>query len=145
MKRNGFSLLLLLLLALSAFAQTADTTVKAKIKTQAEMVAERLKKLKITPPSLNEVKSATEPLKKLVGAENDGKDILVILNGVKVTYQEYKKVDPSTITYLTVIKDKTGLNAYAVKKSNPALKDLFTAKYSKAIVLETKKKVETAK
>ena len=90
------------------------------------------------------MKEAAKPVMKMVGAEEDGSDVLVIVNGVKVPYSAYKAINPYSITSMTYIKDKSGLIEYTAKKSCPALQELFTKKYNKAYIIETKKK-ESAK
>lgn len=148
MKIKVFSLFISLLLMTSAFAQVVDTTVVQKTvqtksfvpKTQAQIVAERIKNLKITPQNLADVKEATQPVMNMVGVEEDGRDVLVIVNGVKVPYTVYKTINPYSITSMTYIKDKSGLIEYTAVKSCPALQELFTKKYNKAFIIETKKK-----
>ena len=152
MNIKGFSLVVCLFILTGAFAQVVDTaavkkTVQTKSfvpKTQAQMIADRVKNLKITPQNLADVKEAAKPVMKMVGVEGDGSDVLIILNGVKVPYTVYKTIDPQNITSMTFIKDKKGLNEYTAKKSSPALQELFTKKYNKAIIIDTKKK-EAAK
>src|ERR1035437_9117080 len=148
MNIKGFSLVFCLFILTGAFAQVVDTaavkkTVQTKSfvpKTQAQMIAERVKNLKFTPQNLADVKEAAKPMMKMVGVEDDGSDVLIILNGVKVPYTAYKTIDPNSITSMTIIKDKKGLVEYTAKKGCPALQELFTKKYNKAFIIETKKK-----
>lgn len=148
MNIKRFSLVFCLSITTGAFAQVVDTaavkkTVQTKSfvpKTQAQMIAERVKILKITPQNLADVKEAAKPVMNMAGVESDGSDVLVIVNGAKVPYTVYKTINPYSITSMTIIKDKKGLNEYTAKKSCPALQDLFTKKYNKAFIIETKKK-----
>lgn len=148
MNIKRFSLVICLSITTGAFAQVVDTAVVKKTvqtksfvpKTQAQMVAERVKSLKITPQNLAYVKEAAQPMMNMAGVESDGSDVLVIVNGAKVPYTAYKTINPYSITSMTIIKDKSGLNEYTAKKSCPALQELFTKKYNKAFIIETKKK-----
>lgn len=148
MNIKRFSLVFCLSITTGAFAQVVDTAAVKKMvqtksfvpKTQAQMIAERVKILKITPQNLADVKEAAQPMMNMAGVESDGSDVLVIVNGAKVPYTAYKTINPYSITSMTIIKDKKGLNEYTAKKSCPALQDLFTKKYNKAFIIETKKK-----
>lgn len=146
MKIKGFFLFVGLLLVSGVSAQVADTVNSSKKsvatfkpKTQAEIMADKVKNYKITRQNLVDVKEAAQPMIKMAGIESDGSDVLIIVNGVKTPYTVYKTIDPKNITSMTIVKDKKGLIEYTAKKSCPALQELFTKKYNKAIIIETKK------
>lgn len=152
MKFERFSLFVCLLFVSGASAQVADTVAQRyrgvlylKPKTEAELFTEKVMKLKITHQNLVDVNKAATPEVKLFGAENNGKEIFVLLNGVQVTYKEFKTIDPKDISKITLIKDNRGFKEDSITKNYPALKEFFTNKYSQAIVVETKKKATPAK
>jgi len=152
MKIERFSLFVCLLFVSGTSAQVADTVAQSnggvfylKPKTETEMFTEKVMKLEITHQNLVDVKEAAIPEAKMFGAENGGKDIFVLLNGVKVTYKEFQAIDPKDISKITLIKDKRGFDEDSIKKKCPALKEYLTGKYSQAIVVETKKKATPAK
>jgi hypothetical protein len=139
MKIKGFTLFVCLMLVSGVSAQVADTVNSTKKnvtvlkpKTQAEVLAEKVKKLKITPQNLVDVKEAVKPALNTAGIPTDAKDVLVFVDGKETPMAFYKTMDPLTLSSISVVKNLD------------AIKMLTTKKCSMAIVVTTKKKA-TAK
>lgn len=123
MKMKGFCLYVALLLVSGVQAQVADTTGRAKQqvvtlkpKTQAEIMADKIKKLKITPQKLVEVKEAAAPTLNNLGIPTDAKDVLVFVDGSEVTKETYQKINPADIESVTVLKNQDTIKKLTTKK-----------------------------
>jgi hypothetical protein len=150
MKIQKLILVAMLVILVGTLVQAQDSTLnvlKKKVKSLNiqslnDVKVQKLKNLKITSQNLSDVKDAVKPVvTKVVGDS----DVLIIVNGAKISYKEYSTIDVKNITSMTVVKDKKALVEYTAKKSCPALKELFTKKYNKAIVIETKQKATATK
>lgn len=135
MKVKACCLFVCLLLVSGVSAQKADTVASAKkqvvtvkSKTQAEIMAERVKKLKITPQNLVDVKEAAVPTLNALGVPTDAKDLVVIVDGKEVSMETYKNMNLADIDSISVIK------------SQEAIKKLTSKKCTMAILITTKKK-----
>lgn len=145
MKLREISLLVCLFVMATVSAQDIDAPVYPervllKPMTKAEMKVDKIKKLKITPQNLVDVKEAAKTYMKLPGIEGDRSDILVIIDGKKVENKEYQTLDPKSIESITILKNKSAAMDVNVTKNNPALLELASKKYNSAIVITTKKK-----
>lgn len=129
------SLLLGLLLVTSVSAQKVDSLLQKAAQTknlnaQSELdrLTQRVKKLKITPQNLVDVKEAATPTLNNLGIPTNAKDVVIFMDGKEVTQETYQKIDPTTIESISVVK-----NIQAIQK-------LTTKKCTVAIVITTKKK-----
>lgn len=149
MKLQKLILTVILVLLTGTFVQAQDSTVNVikkkvqslNIKSLDNIKTAKLMNLKITPQNLADAKEAAIPMIKMYGEMERDSDVLVIVNGVKVSYNDFKSINPKSISSMTVIKDKKALIEYTAVKSCPALVELFTKKYNKAFLIETKKMV----
>jgi hypothetical protein len=139
MKIKLFCLFVSLLLVSGVSAQVADTVAQAKKqvvaqkpKTQAEMLADKVMKLKITPQNLADVKEVALPTLQKAGIPTDAKDVVAFVDGKEVPLDTYKNINPANINSITILKNQE------------AIKTLTTKKCTSVIVITTKKKA-TAK
>ena len=128
MKIKAFCLFVSLLLVSSVFAQVVDTTASAKKqvvvvkpKTQAQIMADKIKKLKITPQNLVDVKEAAAPTLNNLGIPTDAKDVLMFVDGKEVAKESYKDLNPNDIESVTVLKNQEAIKKLTTKKCTAIL------------------------
>jgi hypothetical protein len=138
MKIKVFSLIICLLLVTSVSAQVVDTVKSTKKsvatlkpKTKAEMMTDRIMKLKITPQNLVDVKEAAAPTLNNMGIPTDSKDVLMFVDGKEITKETYKNINPAVIESVTVLKNQD------------AIKKLTSKKCTAILLVNVKKKVTT--
>jgi hypothetical protein len=138
MKIKGFCLFVGLLLVSGVSAQVMDTlspikkqVVTVKPKTQVEIMADRVKKLKITHQNLVDVKEAAAPTLNNLGIPTDSKDVLMFVDGKEVAKESYKDLNPNDIESVTVLKNQE------------AIKKLTTKKCTAILMISLKKKAAT--
>lgn len=93
---------------------------------------DKVKKLKITPQNLVDVKEAATPTLNALGVPTDAKDIVVFVDGKEVPMETYKQMNPADIDSISILKNQE------------AIKKLTTKKCTTVILIHTKKKA-TAK
>lgn len=130
---KGFCLFVSLLLVSGVNAQVPDS-LKIKLskqslkpKTELEQLTEKVKKLKITPQNLVDVKEAVKPMLQSAGLPTDAKDVLVFVDGKEVPVETYKTMNPSDFDSVTILKNQE------------AIKKLTTKKCTSVILIRTKK------
>ncbi len=138
MKVKGFFLFVGLLLVTGVSAQVIDTVKSAKKsvvtlkpKTKAELMTDKIMKLKITPQNLVDVKEAAAPTLSNMGIPTDSKDVLMFVDGSEVTKETYKNINPADIESVTVLKNQE------------AIKKLTSKKCTAILLISIKKKVTT--
>lgn len=138
MNIKGFSLFICLLLVSGVSAQVIDTVKSAKKpvvtfkpKTKAELMTDKVMKLKITPQNLVDVKEAAAPTLNNMGIPTDSKDVLMFVDGKEVSKEAYKNINPTEIESVTVLKNQE------------AIKKLTTKKCTAILLISMKKKVTT--
>jgi len=117
-----------LLLVSGVSVQAADSVVvvmkpvvTAKPKTQIEIMADRVKKLKITPQNLVDVKEAAAPTLNNLGIPTDSKDVLMFVDGKEVAKESYKNLNPNDIESVTVLKNQEAIKKMTTKKCTAIL------------------------
>jgi hypothetical protein len=117
-----------LLLVSGVSVQAADSVVvvmkpvvTAKPKTQIEIMADRVKKLKITPQNLVDVKEAADPTLNNLGIPTDSKDVLMFVDGKEVAKESYKNLNPNDIESVTVLKNQEAIKKMTTKKCTAIL------------------------